>query len=96
MAYYGSFGFWVNHIPAAIVQKFSIQYTMNPAPGLKAPFIGTPKARLMREYQSDMTKYDPSDAVARNASAEERRKFEPIFRTVSRRIWKTEKAKVRS
>jgi hypothetical protein len=69
---------------------------MKPTASPYVPFIGTLNARLTSVYQSDMTRYAPSEAIARKPMAEESCSFAPTATPLARRIWKIWKVKVRS
>ena len=80
---------------AAIVQKFSIQKTKNPAwPNLRS--MGTPNARVTSEYQSESRKYESSAVPKRKVKADCRLSCPPRRSPFTFKIWKMEKVKVRS
>ena len=80
---------------AAIVQKLSIQYTMNPPwPNLR--FIGTPNARLMSVYHNEIKKYDASALTVLKSNADFKLSCAPIRSPLTCKIWKMENVKVRS
>lgn len=78
----------------AIVQRFNIQYAINPCPGLLHRSIGTPKAKFKSVYHSEMIEYDTSTITVLKTRASRICNLDPMTVPDVRRMLKMLKAKV--